>query len=80
MDLPFTGKMDNPLSNEEPEYIRSCKNTKFKKILRLLHHLDKSVNMDGRFRDSKILEVRIISVDTNWRGRGVGTTLMGKTA
>ncbi|KYN39137.1 hypothetical protein ALC56_06563 [Trachymyrmex septentrionalis] len=76
----LNGKMDNPLSNEEPEYIRSCKNAKFKKILRLLHHLDKSVNMGGRFRDLNILEVRIISVDTNWRGRGVGTILMGKTA
>ncbi|XP_018402170.1 PREDICTED: dopamine N-acetyltransferase-like isoform X2 [Cyphomyrmex costatus] len=67
-------------SNEEPEYIRSCKNPKFKKILRLLHHLDKSVNMGERFPDSKIMEVRIISVDTNWRGRGVGTTLMEKTS
>lgn len=76
--LSFTGKMDPP-SNEEPEYIRLCKNAKFKKILRLLHYIDKSVNMDGQFRDVNVVEIRIISVDTNWRGRGIAKTLIEKT-
>lgn len=69
----------DPPSNEEPEYIRLCKNAKFKKILRLLHHIDKSVNMGGQFRDSKVLEIRILSVDTNWRGKGVAKTLIEKS-
>lgn len=69
----------DPSSNEEPEYIRLCKNAKFKKILRLLHHIDKGVNTDGQFRDSNILEIRILSVDTNWRGKGVAKTLIEKT-
>lgn len=72
------GKMDPP-SHEEPEYIQSCKNAKFKKILRLLHYIDKNVNVDGQFRDSNVLEIRIISVDTNWRGKGVAKTLIEKT-
>lgn len=75
----LNGKMDPP-SNDEPEYIRSCTNAKFKKILRLLHHVDKNVNMDGQFRDLNVLEIRIISVDTNWRGRGVAKALIEKTA
>ncbi|KAL0106029.1 hypothetical protein PUN28_016032 [Cardiocondyla obscurior] len=74
----LNGKMDPP-SNEEPEYIQLCKNAKFKKILRLLHHVDKNVNKDGRFQDANVLEIRIISVDTNWRGKGVAKTLMEKT-
>ncbi|XP_071634644.1 arylalkylamine N-acetyltransferase 1 isoform X1 [Temnothorax longispinosus] len=74
----LNGKMDPP-SNEEPEYIQSCKNAKFKKILRLLHHIDKGVNINGQYRDFNVLEVRIISVDTNWRGKGVGKTLIEKS-
>lgn len=76
----LNGKMDSPSpSNEEPEYIRSCKNPKFKKILRLLHYIDKNVNADGRFQDVNVLEIRIISVDTNWRGKGVAKALIKKT-
>ncbi|XP_020293505.1 dopamine N-acetyltransferase-like isoform X2 [Pseudomyrmex gracilis] len=75
----LNGKMDPPLDEEEPEYIRLCKNAKFKKILKLLHHIDRNVNVDGRFRDLNVLEIRIISVDTNWRGKGVAKTLIEKT-
>lgn len=75
----ITGKMDLP-SIEEPEYIRSCTNPKFKKILRLLRYVDKRVNADGQFRDLNIMEVRIISVDTNCRGQGIAKTLLEKTA
>jgi len=69
----------DPPSNEEPEHIQLCKNAKFKKILRLLHHVDKGVNISGQFQDSKVLEIKIISVDINWRGKGVAKTLMEKT-
>lgn len=73
----LNGKMA-PLSNEEPEYIRLCKNAKFKKILKLLHQLDKGVIVGGQFRDSNVLEIRIVSVDTNWRGKGVAKALIEK--
>lgn len=76
--VQLNGKM-NPPSKEEPEYIRLCKNEKFKKILRLLHYIDKDVNRGGQFRDSNVLEIRIISVDTNWRGKGVAKNLIEKT-
>ncbi|XP_011632927.1 dopamine N-acetyltransferase-like isoform X2 [Pogonomyrmex barbatus] len=76
--VQLNGKME-PSSNEEPEYIRLCKNTKFKKILRLLYHIDKNVNKGGQYRDSNVLEIRILSVDTNWRGKGVAKNLIEKT-
>ncbi|XP_032677783.1 dopamine N-acetyltransferase-like isoform X2 [Odontomachus brunneus] len=74
----LNGKMDPP-SNEEPEYISSCTNPKFKKILRLLHYVDKKVNVGGQFRDLNIMEIRIISVDTNWRGQGIAKALVEKS-
>lgn len=74
----LNGKMDPP-SEEEPAYISGCGNPKFKKILRLLHHVDKNVNRDGQFRGLNILEIRIISVDSSWRGKGVAKALIEKT-
>lgn len=74
----LNGKMDPP-SDQEPEYITMCENPKFKKILRLLYRVDKDVNRDGKFQGQNILEVRIISVDTNWRGKGIAKTLVEKT-
>lgn len=70
--------MDPPCENE-PEYITTCENPKFKKILKLLHSVDKNVNRNGNFRGLNILEIRIISVDTNWRGKGVGKALVEKS-
>ncbi|XP_017791477.1 PREDICTED: dopamine N-acetyltransferase-like isoform X1 [Habropoda laboriosa] len=73
----LNGKMDPP-SDEEPEYISTCENPKFKKILRLLNYVDRNVNRDGKFRGLNILEIRIISVDSNWRGKGIAKSLMEK--
>ncbi|XP_050445994.1 arylalkylamine N-acetyltransferase 1-like isoform X2 [Cataglyphis hispanica] len=75
--VQLNGKTDPP-SDEEPEYIKSCKNPKFKKILKLLHHIDKSVNVNGQFRDLNVLEIKILSVNTNWRGKGIAKALIEK--
>lgn len=69
----------DPPSDEEPEYITTCENAKFKKILRLLNYVDRNVNRDGKFRGLNILEIRIMSVDSNWRGKGVAKALVEKT-
>ncbi|XP_014598758.1 PREDICTED: dopamine N-acetyltransferase-like isoform X1 [Polistes canadensis] len=74
----LNGKMD-PCEEEEPEYINNCENLKFRKILRFLHYVDKKVNADGKFRNQNILEIRIISVDTNWRGKGIAKALIENT-
>lgn len=76
--LLCTGKSE-PCEEEEPDYIENCENLKFRKILRFLHYIDKRVNADGKFRDQNILEIRIISVDTNWRGKGIAKALIEKT-
>lgn len=72
------GKMEPP-EEGEPEYITNCKNPKFRKILRLLHHVDRTVDIPSKYPKKKVLEIRIISVDSNWRGRGVAGALIEKT-
>ncbi|XP_011296840.1 dopamine N-acetyltransferase isoform X2 [Fopius arisanus] len=64
---------------DEPDYIKSCENAKFKKILKLLHHVDQKVDIMNRYPDKKIMDIRIISVDSNWRGQGVAAVLFEKT-
>ncbi|KAG7199256.1 hypothetical protein KM043_018122 [Ampulex compressa] len=73
----LNGQMDPP-SDEEPDYIQVCENPKFKKILRLLHYIDRNVNVDGQFQGLDVMEIRIISVDSNWRGKGVAKALIEK--
>lgn len=73
----FIGKA-NTTWEENPTYIQGCENLKFKKILRLLNYVDKHVKAGNRFKDSNVLDIKIISVDTNWRGQGIGRILMKK--
>lgn len=73
----LNGKLES-CEEDEPEYIINCENYKFRKILRLLHYVDRQVNATGKFKNQNILEIRIISVDTNWRGKGVAKALMEK--
>ncbi|XP_015112260.1 dopamine N-acetyltransferase isoform X2 [Diachasma alloeum] len=68
-----------PPEEEEPDYINTCANPKFKKILKLLHHVDKEVDIINRYPGKKIMDIRIISVDSNWRGQGVAAALFEKT-
>ncbi|KAK2580478.1 hypothetical protein KPH14_006218 [Odynerus spinipes] len=73
----LNGKLES-CDEDEPEYIASCDNPKFKKILRLLHHVDRQVTTSGKFKNQNVLEIKIISVDTNWRGKGVAKALVEK--
>ncbi|XP_050476184.1 arylalkylamine N-acetyltransferase 1-like isoform X1 [Bombus huntii] len=74
----LNGKMDPPC-DEEPHYISKCRNPKFKKILQLLHHVDQKVNCEENFHGLDVLEIKIISVDCEWRGRGVAKALLERT-
>lgn len=69
----------DPPSDEEPQFIATCRNPKFKKILKLLHHVDQNVNSEENFRGLNVLEIKIISVDSDWRGKGVAKALLERT-
>lgn len=65
----------NDVIEEEEE----CKNEKFAKILSLLDHVEKKVDIFGNYPDAdKVLIIKIISVDTNCRGRGIAKLLCDK--
>lgn len=74
----LNGKMDPPCEGD-PEYITTCENPKFKKILRLLRYVDQNVTRNGQYEDLNVLEIRILSVDSSWRGKGIAKTLVEKT-
>lgn len=91
-DLSFMAVSDNgsiigvvlngsmgPPCDEEPDYITNCANPKFKKILKLLHHVHENSKIADKFPNQKVLEVGIISVDSNWRGKGVAKALIEKS-
>lgn len=69
----------SPPCDEEPDYVTNCKNPKFKKIVKLLHLVDKFSNVAGRYPNKKVMEIKIISVDSNWRGKGVSKMLFDKS-
>ncbi|KAK0087757.1 hypothetical protein PV325_000135 [Microctonus aethiopoides] len=63
----------------EPEYITNCESPKFKKTLKLLHYVDQKANLINRYPNKNGIDIRIISVDNNWRGRGIAAALFEKT-
>ncbi|XP_034945523.1 dopamine N-acetyltransferase-like isoform X2 [Chelonus insularis] len=68
-----------PEDSEEPDFIKECDHQKFRKILKLLHHVDREANVVKRYPGKKILDIKIISVDNNWRGKGIAAELFKKT-
>ncbi|XP_075232597.1 arylalkylamine N-acetyltransferase 1-like isoform X1 [Lycorma delicatula] len=57
-----------------------CSNPKFKKILNLLSVVGKQSDVFGQFPNiDKVLEVRILSVDDNYRGKGIAKSLIERS-
>ncbi|KAF7991356.1 hypothetical protein HCN44_002918 [Aphidius gifuensis] len=75
----INGKTEIPDINEEPDYIKNCENKKFKKIMKLLHYVDQEINIPEKYPDSNCLDIKIVSVDNNWRGKGIASALFKKT-
>ena len=51
----------------------------YKKIFRLLYSENLKVNLFKRFNISKIFDLRILSVDGNYRGQGIAKNLVRKS-
>ncbi|XP_017786621.1 PREDICTED: dopamine N-acetyltransferase-like isoform X2 [Nicrophorus vespilloides] len=66
--------------NDVEEDEEDCPNEKFAKILNLLETVDKQADIFGKFPDvNSVMNVKILSVDTTWRGRGIAKQLMDRT-
>jgi GNAT superfamily N-acetyltransferase len=57
-----------------------CPNPKFRKILKFLAFVDRRADVFGKFPEiSKLLEITMVAVDDNWRGKGIATALLDRT-
>lgn len=57
-----------------------CPNPKFQKILQFLAFVDRRADVFGKFPEtSKVLEINMVAVVDNWRGKGVATALLDRT-
>lgn len=58
----------------------TCPNPRFRKILQLLAAVERGSDVFGKFPDvDKLVEVRIVSVDSALRGRGIAKVLLEKS-
>lgn len=72
--------LNGVIKRDDPEEEFDCPNEKFAKILKLLDTVDKRADIFGQFPDiDQVLLVKILSVDSNWRGRGIAKALVDKT-
>ncbi|XP_071440882.1 arylalkylamine N-acetyltransferase 1-like isoform X2 [Hetaerina americana] len=56
-----------------------CPDPKFRRILNLMVHIEKECKVFQRFGVERLLEMRILSVDGEWRGKGIATALIRQT-
>ncbi|XP_055920546.1 arylalkylamine N-acetyltransferase 1 isoform X2 [Eupeodes corollae] len=76
----INGLMRRPKPDEKHESAaKSCKHPKFKKILSLMDYIDEDFNIFDVFPDTDIiLDGKIVSVNTNYRGLGIAGRLTEK--
>ncbi|SPP75218.1 dopamine N-acetyltransferase isoform X1 [Drosophila guanche] len=73
----LNGLMRRPSPDEVPEKAAdSCDHPKFKKILSLMDHVEEKFNIFDHYPNEElILDGKILSVDTNYRGLGIAGRL-----
>lgn len=64
------GDIEEALNN-----VNQLKDERTKKIFRLLYEQNLKLNLFKRFNVDKIFEIRILSVDANFRGQGLAKEL-----
>ncbi|XP_055530839.1 arylalkylamine N-acetyltransferase 1 isoform X5 [Wyeomyia smithii] len=61
------------------EKLNDTEDTKFKKIFKLLYEQNLRVNLFSQFEVDRIFEIRILSVDSKFRGQGLAKRLIMKS-
>ncbi|XP_065160997.1 arylalkylamine N-acetyltransferase 1-like isoform X3 [Atheta coriaria] len=70
--------VDRPSDGQEEA--EDCGNPKFQKIINLLMTIDCEVDIFNRYKDvNSVMNCKILSVDSTWRGRGIAKQLLDKT-
>lgn len=60
----------------DKEKLKTVTDTKFKEIFSLIDDLNESIDLFSKYNVSKIFDSRILSVDSNYRGRGLGKEII----
>jgi Predicted acetyltransferase len=61
--------------DEAIKKLETLNDKKFKQIFSMLYDLNQSLNLFSRYDVTSIFECRILSVDNNYRGRGLANEL-----
>ncbi|KAM3960229.1 arylalkylamine N-acetyltransferase [Aphomia sociella] len=81
----FVGVIINGLAKREEidytDHSEDCPNPKFKRILKVLYHLNREAKIWDKLPTTcnKVMEVRIASTHSAWRGRGLMRVLCKET-
>lgn len=57
------------------EEMKSIDNIKYQRIFGLLNNVNKSIDLFSKYNVDKIFELRILSVDSRFRGKGIAKEL-----
>lgn len=61
------------------EDMKTIKNIPYQRIFGLLNNANKELNLFRKYNVDKIFELRILSVDSQFRGRGVAKELFSRS-
>lgn len=77
--VALNGTMAKNSQNRKMDIMQQLNDEKFKKILNLLHTANSHVNLFSELDVDAIFEIRILSVNPNFRGQGVAKYLLQKS-
>lgn len=78
----INGLISRPEESDEPpsKLADGCAHPKFKKIMALMDHVDENFNIFDLYQDvDRLLDIKIMSVDSNYRGLGIAGKLTDRT-
>lgn len=78
----INGLISRPKETDEPpaKLADGCAHPKFKKIMALMDHVDENFNIFDLYQDvDRLLDIKIMSVDSNYRGLGIAGKLTDRT-
>lgn len=78
----INGLINRPKETDEPpaKLADVCAHPKFKKIMALMDHVDENFNIFDLYQDvDRLLDIKIMSVDSNYRGLGIAGKLTDRT-
>ncbi|XP_058820401.1 arylalkylamine N-acetyltransferase 1 isoform X2 [Topomyia yanbarensis] len=76
----INGLINRPTDEPQPKLADGCEHPKFKMIMALMDYVDERFNIFDLHKDiDRLLDVKIMSVDTRYRGMGIAGKLTDRT-